>query len=140
MSNYRRSDPRKRGITISAAEAYFLKALRRADEITARRFAAQRAMEIGYGGIARVAKITGMSKNTIVTGINELKAKREVVPQDRQRRAGGGRKRVEEVAPQLVAELKKHMEDATAGDPMSELRWTSQSLRSIAAALGKKGS
>src|SRR5262249_30665619 len=100
---------------------------------------AQRALEIGYGGIARVAKITGMSRNTIVAGINELKAKREALPPGQQRQEGGGRKRMEEGSPKMVERLKKHMEEANAGDTMSELRCTSQSLRSIAAALGKKG-
>lgn len=125
--------------TLSRAEEYFLKALVSADEPTARRMAAQRALEIGYGGISRVAKITSMSRNTIAVGIRELKAEQDCLPTNRLRQPGGGRKRVEDATPELVTALNQHMENATAGDPMNELRWTSRSLMSIAAAMNSQG-
>ena len=43
----------------------FLKALSGADPIQARRFAAAKALEIGWGGVSRVSAITGLSRNTI---------------------------------------------------------------------------
>ncbi len=139
MSNYQKFDPKEKDIIITEAEEYFIKAIRSADEPTARRIVAQRAIESGYGGVSRVSKITGMSRNTIVAGIKELKIDQESFDKQRQRRPGGGRKRLEDITPQLVTYLNKHMENATAGDPMSELRWTSQSLTSIADCLKKNG-
>ncbi|PXF58435.1 MAG: ISAzo13 family transposase, partial [Candidatus Methanogaster sp.] len=39
----------------------WLKALSGADEVQARRFAAAKALELGWGGITKVVKLTGMS-------------------------------------------------------------------------------
>jgi len=49
----------------------FLKALSGADPIQARRFAAAKALEIGWGGISKVSAITGISRTTINKGIQE---------------------------------------------------------------------
>ena len=43
----------------------FLKALSGADPIQARRFAAAKALEIGWGGVSKVSSITGISRTTI---------------------------------------------------------------------------
>jgi len=43
----------------------FLKALSGADPIQARRFAAAKALEMGWGGISKISAITGFSRNTI---------------------------------------------------------------------------
>jgi hypothetical protein len=48
----------------------------------------------GRGGIARLARLTGLSRNTIRRGQQEL-AQPAPVPPDRIRRPGGGRKRLE---------------------------------------------
>jgi transcriptional regulator of acetoin/glycerol metabolism len=37
-----------------------------------RRYAAVEALKIGYGGVAYVARVLGMSRRTIYTGIREL--------------------------------------------------------------------
>ncbi len=39
-----------------------------------RRYAALEALKIGFGGIAYVARVLGMSRRTIYTGIRELAA------------------------------------------------------------------
>jgi hypothetical protein len=51
----------------------FLKALSGADPIQSRRFAAAKALEIGWGGVSEVSAITGFSRNTINKGIQVVK-------------------------------------------------------------------
>ena len=55
------------------------------------------------------------------------------------RAAAAGRKRVEEVAPALKRELTRIVEETTAGDPMSLLKWTAKSTRTIAEELSRRG-
>lgn len=57
----------------------------------------------------------------------------------RVRRAGGGRKRASDLDPALVADLEMMVEPLSRGDPMSPLRWTCKSVRTLAEALGEKG-
>jgi hypothetical protein len=57
----------------------------------------------------------------------------------RVRRVGGGRKKVEEVDPDVRELLEKMLQETTAGDPMSLLRWTSKSTRTMAAELTRLG-
>jgi len=55
------------------------------------------------------------------------------------RRRGGGRKRAEEHDPGLVAALEALIDPVTRGDPMSPLRWTSKSTRTLARTLTTDG-
>ena len=55
------------------------------------------------------------------------------------RQLGGGRKRVEEVEPALKKVLTRIVEENTAGDPMSLLKWTAKSTRMIAEELSRRG-
>ena len=57
----------------------------------------------------------------------------------RSRKPGGGRKRAEAGDPALVAALDKLVDPVTRGDPMSPLRWTTKSLRTLAKALQEQG-
>ncbi|NOR46756.1 MAG: ISAzo13 family transposase [Methanosarcinaceae archaeon] len=111
---------------------WWLKALSGADEVQARRFAGAIALEIGWGGITKVEKLTGMSHSTIRKGIDELKTSEKLQPPERLRAPGGGRKRVEEKDPRIINDLEKIMEENTAGDPMSLLKWTNKSTYKIA--------
>jgi hypothetical protein len=52
----------------------------------------------GHGGIARLAHITGLDRNTIARGRREL-LQSDLAPAGRVRRPGAGRKRVEAQAP-----------------------------------------
>ena len=61
------------------------------DERGRRRWAATEAMSMGRGGVAAVAKATGISDRTIRSGIKEL-CGADPLPIDRQRQQGGGRK------------------------------------------------
>ena len=55
------------------------------------------------------------------------------------RHPGGGRKRVEHGDPGLEPALESILEENTAGDPMSLLRWTHKSTSRIAEELTRQG-
>jgi hypothetical protein len=120
------------------ADKFFLTILGRLDEAQARWYVAREALALGRGGIKAMEELTGMSKPTILRGIRELKVG-ELPEPGRVRSPGGGRKRVETHDPQLTKALKKIMEQSTAGDPMSLLRWTHKSTRTIAEELTGQG-
>src|SRR3989338_6104070 len=95
------------------------------NEFDARHFIAIWATEIGWGGVSEVSKLTGKSMNTIRKGISELSKLSKLKENGRLRKKGGGRKNI--------------LEENTAGDPMSKLRWTNKSTYSIANELKNKG-
>jgi hypothetical protein len=109
------------------------------DERGRRVVAASEALALGWGGISAVARATGLSRDVIRAGIRELRGLVPVAAPGRIRRPGGGRKRTAERDPTVVADLERLVEPATRGDPMSPLRWTSKSVRKLAAALGEAG-
>ena len=108
------------------------------DERTRRLFAAMEARALGYGGVSRVARATGLSRNTIAHGLEEIGRGEPLAP-GRVRRAGGGRKRATEHDPELAAALEHLVEPVTRGDPDSPLRWTTKSVRRLAAELKAQG-
>jgi hypothetical protein len=73
-----------------------------------------------------VAEATGMARNTVVAGIREQRQRRRSGASFEPilRRRGGGRKRLTEQAPALLAALESLVEPVTRGDPQSPLRWT----------------
>jgi transposase len=95
------------------------------------------ARTLGYGGISRVARATGMSRVTIHQGLAELD--RGELPAERSRRPGGGRKKIQEQDPSVVKELQALVDPSTRGDRMSPLRWTCKSTRQLARVLADKG-
>ena len=97
-------------------------------------WAATEARAVGWGGITGVARATGISTATIQRGLHELKAKR-VLTSGRIRRPGGGRKRALAKDPTLLTDLEGLVEPTASGDPMTPLRWTSKSVRQLAASL-----
>lgn len=103
-----------------------------------RLWAASEARSAGRGGIAAVARATGMAVETIRIGIRELDGGLTLEP-GRVRRRGGGRKPLTESDPTLLADLERILEADTRGDPESPLRWTAKSVRQLAAALGELG-
>jgi Rhodopirellula transposase DDE domain len=108
------------------------------DERRRRLLAAAEAVALGWGGIARVARATGMSPRVIGEGVAELRAP-DPLPVGRVRRPGGGRKRAIDTDPTLLADLERLVDPVTRGDPESPLRWTSKSVRTLAAELGRLG-
>jgi transposase len=128
------------GAAISEADRRWLKVLSTLNELQARLFAAERALQLGRGGISKVSQLTGMSRPTVYRGVKELR--RQVLgaaAMGRIRRQGGGRKRAEEIDPQIRRLLRKIVEETTAGDPMSLLRWTSKSTHVMAEELTRQG-
>jgi hypothetical protein len=116
------------------SERSWLKVLNLLDEAPARLMAAQRAQEQGRGGVTRVAKLTGFSRTTLTKGMAELlnpKALRRIEG-GRSRRFGGGRRRCDVVDPGLIRALTIILEETTVGDPMSALKWTNKSTRTLA--------
>jgi transposase len=79
-----------------------------------------------------------LSDRTIRNGINELDDP-DAPPATQQRRSGGGRKCREWEQPQLIETLVKLVDSGTRGDPMSPLRWTCKSTRTLAEELSRQG-
>jgi hypothetical protein len=107
-------------------------------ERSRRIWVATEARDIGHGGIALVARATGISDVTIWHGLKELKSGKTLEP-DRIRRPGAGRKKATEKDPTLLRDLESLVEPAVSGNPESPLRWTSKSLRKLASALQMMG-
>jgi hypothetical protein len=99
--------------------------------------AASDAQALGYGGVSRVARATGMSRTTIHQGLAELD-QGELAP-DRIRRKGGGRKKIRDQDPSIMSLLRTMVDPSSRGDPMSPLRWTCKSTRQLASVLTRKG-
>lgn len=116
-----------------------LKFLETLNEAQTRWFVAKEAMRLGYGGIKRMCELTGLSKPTVIKGMKELKSKKKLSEENRIRQHGGGRKKIEAKYPELSNILKSIMEETTAGDPMSLLKWTSKSTYQISDQLKKLG-
>jgi transposase len=95
------------------------------------------ARALGRGGGARMARISGLSRPTVYSGVRELDERPD--PGGRVRRAGGGPKRLVERQPGLLAALEALVDPDTRGDPESPLRWTCKSTRELADALGAQG-
>ena len=109
------------------------------DERARRAVAASEALALGWGGISAVARATGLSRDVIRAGIRELHGLVAVAAPGRIRRPGGGRRKLVDRDPAVRADLERLVEPTTRGDPESPLRWTSKSVRKLAAALGAVG-
>ncbi|WP_344551225.1 ISAzo13 family transposase, partial [Streptomyces spororaveus] len=92
---------------------------------------------LGHGGIRAVARAAQVSETTVRNGVFELESGEE--PLGRVRRPGGGRKRVADLDPGLRPTLLALVEPDERGDPMSPLRWTVKSTRTLAAELAPAG-
>ncbi|MGC1448510.1 MAG: ISAzo13 family transposase, partial [Candidatus Sulfotelmatobacter sp.] len=97
---------------------------------------ASEAKSFGRGGVQTVARITGISRQTIYNGLADL-AEGDV--SDRIRRPGGGRKKLREQSPELVKKIEDVIDEATRGDPESPLRWTCKSVRNVEKSLEEIG-
>ncbi len=116
-----------------------LKVLGTLNEAQARWFVAREVLARGRGGLKIVHEATGMSRPTILKGIRELQAKKGLAASERIRRPGGGRKRLDVLDPGWEQALDRIMDENTAGDPMSLLRWTNKSTVRIAEELTRQG-
>ena len=114
-----------------------------------RRYAAIEALKIGYGGVAYVARVLGMSRRTIHTGISELEQMGNDDPENpqrpsgdaqRTRRPGGGRPPITERKPLLKSALQEVLDVHSAGSPTDErVRWTDLKPMQLAQRLLERG-
>jgi hypothetical protein len=110
------------------------------DERQRRRWLGVEARALGRGGVSAVARATGASRSTVTAAVKELAdPAADVGTRGRVRRAGAGRPSVTATDPQLLAALEALVDPATRGDPMSPLRWTSKSTRTLAKELAGQG-
>ncbi len=107
-------------------------------ELQRRLWLGAEAAELGEGGVAVVALAVGVAPDTVRRGRAEAEGL-DTGSVVRSRRPGGGRKRAEEHDAGLVAALEALIDPVTRGDPMSPLRWTSKSTRTLAGALTAEG-
>ena len=112
-------------------------------EKSIRLWAAVEALSLGYGGITKVSRSTGLSRTTIHVGIAELNQSEtetfSVKSYGSVRRLGGGRKSLTEKDPTLLEDLESLVEPGTRGDPQSPLRWTTKSTVKLAKELQYMG-
>jgi len=120
------------------SDKLWLKVFSDLNEVQRRRFAARRALELEWGGVSQVCKLTGMSHHTVKKGVVELLSKK-AGSSGRLRKKGGGRKRIVDKEPGVSREIKRVLDETTAGDPRGHLKWTNKSSYAIAAELIAKG-
>jgi Rhodopirellula transposase DDE domain len=96
------------------------------------------ARELGKSGVRVVAEAAGVSPDTVRRGRDELDDP-QPLGVGRSRAGGGGRKRAEDHDPGLVEALDALVDPESRGDPETPLRWTSKSLRTLAAELRAQG-
>src|SRR6266511_4389872 len=107
-------------VTEEALAAMFAVVSPHLDERQRRLLAGAQARALGRGGIAAVARASGMARSTVELGTAEID--QGAVPAGRVRRSGAGRPKATD-----------------RGDPESPLRWTCKSTRNLADALTVQG-
>jgi transposase len=109
------------------------------NERQGRLYAAEKALQLGQDGARTVARILGLSARTVERGLQEWQHGLPPLGPERVRQQGGGRPSRENADPTLLRALEVLLEENTAGDPMSLLKWTHKSSRILAAALQHQG-
>ena len=122
----------------AAIAARYLTVAALLDERARRLLAGSEALTIGRGGIAAVARATGLARTTVARGAADVRAGEQVAP-GRVRRAGAGRPPIEQRDPTLRRDLEALIEPTSRGDPESPLRWTTRSVRNLALELRRGG-
>lgn len=111
------------------------------NEQAKRLWVATEARSLGWGGVSLVAAATGMSRNTISAGLNELQkaVSASSIKRERIRQPGGGRKALTHMDSHLQPTLEALVEPDTRGDPESPLQWTCKSTSQLARELSRQG-
>src|SRR5487761_1473274 len=107
------------------------------DERQRRLYLGSEARSLGHGGVEAVARAAGVSRQMVAAGAAELEAGGE--PLGRARRPGGGRKKLADTDRGLRPALLALVDPGSRGAPESPLRWTTLSLRTLAAELTRQG-
>lgn len=100
-------------------------------------YLAAESIYIGRGGKAKIEKLIGVSHNTINKGLKELKSDNPIIPDEKIRKEGGGRKK--KITTEIWKKVEGFIEPHKRGEPESPLQWVSKSLRNIEAALKQEG-
>ncbi len=130
----------KRQVRARSEERRWVKVLSVLNETQARLYVADKALDLGRGGISRLSELTGMSRTTITKAVEELQSGKKLLKESGLiRRPGAGRKKVEEVDAGILEALGEILKQTTAGDPMSALRWTNKSTQAMAEELKRRG-
>jgi len=110
-------------------------------EVGLRVWAAVEAQALGRGGVAMVARATGLTRGRVKAGLQDLHdpTHQALRATGRVRRPGAGRPATTVEQPALLAALDRLVEPTTRGDPMSTLRWTSKSKAKLAQELTAQG-
>ena len=124
------------------------------DERQKRIYLAAEAESLGWGGMKRISEIAGVDQDTLTAGKKDLleyrgegKNENKVgnLPDLRKdgrrrvRKAGGGRKGIQETQPGIVEAMLKLVEGESYGNPENPLLWTTKSVRNISDELQKEG-
>jgi len=110
------------------------------DERSRRHWLGAEALAYGRGGVSVVSEACALSPHTVEAGMREVqKAPQTPACGARIRRPGAGRKPITQKYPRIKEELEKLVDPCTRGDPQSPLRWTSKSVRRLAAELTERG-
>ena len=110
------------------------------DERGRRLWAATEALSLGPGGVATVARATGLAVSTVRLGKQALTSPSQATDAPRRvRQHGAGRPARIAQDQTLLKALDALVEPTTRGDPMSPLRWTCQSTRRLAQELCRQG-
>jgi hypothetical protein len=105
------------------------------DERARRLWAGSEAHAIGWGGVALVARATGMAISTVRKGRDEARAGAKPSDVVNVRRKGAGQLPYEQQYPETWAKLERLVDPVTRGDPESPLRWTCKSTLVLATEL-----
>ncbi len=111
-----------------------LQTMQHFNERQRRIYAGSLARQYGYGGISKVHHETGLDYHTISRGMKELKEKPLF---SRVRKIGGGRKKVEDRQPQVIAVIESEANPKT--DKRTIVKWTSHSLENITYSVRQRG-
>ena len=104
------------------------------NERAQRLWAGTEAGAMGYGGVAAVARATGLAISTVRKGRDEVRAGAKASDVVNVRRSAGTRP-FETAHPEVWPALEKLVDPVTRGDPESPLRWTCKSTHVLAAEL-----
>jgi len=107
------------------------------DERQRRLWAGGEALAFGRGGVAAASRVTGLARATVVKGMREIEGGVKI-ELGRLRRAGGGRRPLEDHDVDLVPDLERLVADEARGY-CDALAWTTRSVRELAGALQDAG-
>lgn len=120
-------------VSEAALSEVFVTVLPLLDERQRRVLAGAQARALGRGGVAAVARTSGLSRSTVQKAVGEVG--QGIDARGPVRRSGAGRKRLVDKDPGLLSDLDGLVEPEARGDPMCPLRWTSKSTGHLADAL-----